>query len=104
MKEKQLLFIFALKWNEVFGSKSKRKENTEAKRSKKKNLGSKKKQKHLCNFFCLEVIQKIGSDLRSEKTYVKFPPKHAKRKRNESNFALFLFEVKRNLWSGTGAP
>jgi hypothetical protein len=44
------------------------------KRSEKKNLGSEKKQK----------------------IDAKFSLKHAKRKRNESRFALFRFEAKKN--------
>jgi hypothetical protein len=49
-------------------AKRSEKKNTEAKRSEKKNVGS-------------------------EKIDVKFSPKHAKRKRNESRFATFRFEA-----------
>ncbi len=74
-----------MKWKEKYGSETKRKEKY---RSKKKNTEAKQSEK---------------KNLRSEKIYVKFSFKHAKRKWNESRFASFCFEAKK-IWSETGAP
>ncbi len=86
MKGKQPLFIFALKSIKKYGSKTKRKENTEAKRSKRKmwkqkKYGSetKRKEKYWSEKKNMEAK-------RSKKMNAKFSLNKAKRKRNESYF------------------
>jgi predicted NAD-dependent protein-ADP-ribosyltransferase YbiA (DUF1768 family) len=85
--------------NKKYGSVTKRKENMEAKfseknnaeakkkfRSKKKNNEAKRKRRNRN-----EAKRKMWDVKRSEKIYSKFLLKQAKRKRNESRFALFRF-------------
>jgi hypothetical protein len=100
MKGKQPLFIYALK-------RSKNK-NTEAKQSERKNVSEirseKKIQQRNEKYQSEKKIRKqnkekrkIWKAKRSEKIDAKFLLKKAKRKQNESRFASFRFEAKKNL-------
>jgi hypothetical protein len=106
MKEKQPLFIFAMKWNEEYGSKSKRKEKYRSKTKQKEKFVKWKVAKTFMQFFCLEAKQK---------NWKRFKQKEAKkcmwnfrlnmRNGSETNPISLCFSLKwKEIWSGTGAP
>jgi hypothetical protein len=113
MKGKQPLFVFALKVNEVkriiqkrnkakrkirkqntkqkdkYRSETKRKEKYRSETTRKENYRSEKKS--------TEAKRCEKKNFGSEKIDAKYLLKYAKPKRNESHFASFRFEAKKNL-------
>jgi beta-glucosidase-like glycosyl hydrolase len=107
MENSLYIFIFALKRNKNTEADRSKKKNTEGKQSEQKNTEAKIKiqKRNKAKRKVLKQKEKYGSkpnekkhlgSERKQKIYAKFSLKHAKRKLNESRFALKPKNLKRN--------